>query len=128
MNHPIGQVLSVENHPEVGKLMRLVLEEANIGFTLVRTAALGWKLAHEKKFDLILLDGSGFELCRRLKQDDGLKAIPVVFVSGQAQPEYELEALNSGAVGFISKPFGPEEFKARILAYLHRARNERGNP
>ncbi len=106
----------------VAGLIRVVLAEAGIEVTHATDAERAWELAHEQKFDLILLDGSGFELCRRLQQDETLKHIPVVFMSGRTDIEYQRAAFDIGAVDFIPKPCDIEQFAARILAHLKRRR------
>jgi PAS domain S-box-containing protein len=73
--------------------------------------------------DLILLDTlmpglSGFEVCARLKADPSLAAIPVIVITGQASPETETQALNAGAVDFITKPLNLAVVKARVRTQL----------
>jgi len=73
--------------------------------------------------DLILLDikmpvMDGFELCQTLKKDDGLKDIPVIFISALNETTDKTRAFELGGVDYISKPFQEREVKARVKAHL----------
>ena len=59
---------------------------------------------------LILLDVKmpemdGFEVCRRLKQDERTRDIPVIFISALQDVQSRVRGLEAGGVDFISKPF-----------------------
>jgi len=74
--------------------------------------------------DLILLDVkmpemSGFEVCRRLKQEERTKDIPIIFVSGLQEIEDKIHGFKAGGVDFISKPFQESEILARVETHLH---------
>ena len=74
--------------------------------------------------ELILLDVmmpglDGWELCRRLKEDDGTAGIPVIFLSARAQEEDRKRGLELGVVEYVTKPFDPGDLVglvARIIA------------
>jgi two-component system sensor histidine kinase/response regulator len=73
--------------------------------------------------DLILLDikmpvMDGFELCQTLKKEDGLKDIPVIFISALNETADKTRAFELGGVDYISKPFQEREVKARVKAHL----------
>jgi len=75
--------------------------------------------------DLALLDinmpeMTGFDVCRRLKSDERLAQIPVLFLSALSETEdrVRVKALRCGGVDFISKPFQFEEVRARIETHL----------
>lgn len=87
----------------------------------------GLALAARENPDLILLDVdmpdmSGFEVCRRLKADDALNPIPVIFVSGSSSSEAKVQGLDLGAVDFVTKPFDAFELRARVRATLRTKR------
>ena len=65
--------------------------------------------------DIVMPDMDGFEVCRRLKSDDRLKSIPVVFVTAdQIDKESRMKAIEVGGDGFLRKPFEVEELVAGI--------------
>ncbi len=89
------------------------------------------KIAEQVKPSLILLDimmpeMDGFETCRRLKNLEGLKDIPVIFITAMTDIKSKREGFAAGAVDYVTKPFQPEELAARVqthislqLAYQH---------
>ncbi len=73
--------------------------------------------------DLILLDilmpgMDGYEVCKRLKEDDSLKNIPIIFLSSLSETTDKVEAFSKGGVDYITKPFAFEEVKARVQTHL----------
>ena len=92
-------------------------------------SALG--IARRANPDLILLDImmpgiDGFEACRQLKTDKSTSGIPVIFLSALDQTEDKVKGLHLGAVDYVSKPFQPDEIKARVNTHLtiHRLKRE----
>lgn len=123
MKAPLARVLAVEDHPEMGNLMRAALTRARIEATLITTGEEALAVVREQPFDLILLDialpgMSGLEVCRQLKAEEVLRHIPVIFVSGQTGKAYHEEARRLGAVDFIEKPFELLDFLARVMGQL----------
>ncbi len=73
--------------------------------------------------DLILLDitmpeMSGYEVCRRLKDHEKTKDVPVIFISALTDTSDKVKAFAAGGVDFITKPFQVEEVHARVEAHL----------
>ena len=73
--------------------------------------------------DLILLDiemsgMDGYEVLKKLKQEDSTKDIPVIFLSSRTNPGDELDGLCLGAIDFITKPFSPLLLVQRIENHL----------
>ncbi len=73
--------------------------------------------------DLILLDVmmpgmNGYEVCRRLKQNQATKDIPVIFVTAMGEVEDETHGLELGAVDYITKPIRPPIVLARVKSHL----------
>ena len=123
MKAPLARVLAVEDHPEIGNLMRAALTRARIEAVIITTGEEALVMVRAQPFDLILLDialpgMSGLEVCRQLKTDKTLRHIPVIFVSGQTSLSYKAEAKRLGAVDFIEKPFEMVDFLARVTGRL----------
>jgi signal transduction histidine kinase len=75
------------------------------------------------KPDIILLDVmmpqlDGFETCRLLKQNEGTKDIPVIFMTALSDTMDKVKAFELGAVDYITKPLQPEEVLARLNTHL----------
>ena len=73
--------------------------------------------------DLILLDVmmpgmDGFETCRRLRDKDEWKNIPVLFMTALDEPKQKVRAFEVGAVDYIVKPFFEQEVLARVQTHL----------
>ncbi len=73
--------------------------------------------------DLILLDVvmpgiDGFETCRRLKANETLRDIPVIFMTVLAETEDRIKGFQAGAVDYVIKPFQYEELVVRVRTHL----------
>jgi len=69
--------------------------------------------------DVRMPDMDGFELCRRLKQDERTKPVPIIFVSALQDIEARIQGFEAGGVDFISKPFQELEIQARVRTHMH---------
>src|SRR3712207_935534 len=77
--------------------------------------------------DLILLDVmmpgmDGFEVCRRLKQDEQTRLIPVVFVTALDDRRARLKGIEAGGDDFLTKPFDQLELSARVKSLIRQKR------
>src|SRR5207249_7154090 len=68
--------------------------------------------------DLVLPDGSGIEVCRRLRS---WSQMPILVLSAVGEEDAKVRALEAGADDYVTKPFGPRELLARLAAALRRA-------
>lgn len=73
--------------------------------------------------DLVLLDimmpgMDGFEICRRLREDERLREVPVLFISALDDPAGKVRAFAAGGVDYVTKPFQEEELAARVRTHL----------
>jgi two-component system KDP operon response regulator KdpE len=75
--------------------------------------------------DLMLPDGSGVELVRRLRE---WTQMPIVVLSAVGEEDAKVESLEAGADDYVTKPFGTRELVARIGAALRRAGDAPGEP
>lgn len=78
--------------------------------------------------DMILLDVmmphmDGYEVCRRLKQDNATRDIPVIFITARGDVEDETAGLEIGAVDYLTKPVNPAIVKARVITHLELKEN-----
>lgn len=116
-------ILVVDDTPENLALMGQILDD----HYTVKVANRGDKalkiVAAENPPDLILLDimmpgMDGYEVCRRLKVDQAIREIPVIFLTARNNAEDEAYGLELGAVDYITKPISPPILLARIKAHL----------
>jgi DNA-binding response OmpR family regulator len=116
------KILIVEDDMPLAMLMVSLLTRAECETEVATTGAKALQMAQDGNFDLITLDVdlpdmSGFEICRRLKQNPFWQT-PIVFISGRPLEEDHRRGLELGAVDYIAKPFGASEFAPRLLSHL----------
>lgn len=118
-----ARILVVEDDLGILALLGEVLPA--YGYTVIPftngTDAL--KFASDQPPDLVLLDITmpemdGYQVCEQLKQHPELKDIPVIFMSGRYSMEDKIKGFQVGGIDYITKPFYPEEVRARIRTHL----------
>lgn len=122
-----GEILVVDDTPQTLQLLVTVLSGANYAVRPADSGALAMASIEASPPDLILLDVkmpqmSGFEVCRRLKQNPDTQEIPVIFLSGLSDLDDRVQGFQLGAVDFVTKPFQREELLARVKTHLELAR------
>ena len=116
-------ILVVDDEPQITRVLRTAL--AGHGYN-VRTASDGdeaLEIMREWKPELVITDLSmpnmgGLELCRRIRSKMG---IPIIVLSVRGEEKPKVEALDSGADDYVTKPFNMNELVARVRAGLRRA-------
>ncbi len=117
-----GTLLIVDDTPQNIHVLMQAVEE-NCRVLAAKSGEEALRKIREDKPDLILLDVmmpgmDGFEVCRRLKQDDATKNIPIVFVTAATDNEHEEKGLKLGAIDYIRKPFHVPIVRVRIQNHL----------
>ena len=116
-------IMVVDDQPANLRLMEEVLQRQGYGVRSFPLGRLALAAAAQDPPDLILLDVTmpemdGFEVCRTLRSDAVLSSIPVIFLSALDEAEDKLAAFESGGFDYVTKPFHPEEIRARIETQL----------
>lgn len=70
--------------------------------------------------DVMMPDLNGIQVCRLIRQERSLKAIPIIFLSAKTEEGDRIEGFESGADDYVCKPFSPKELMLRISAILKR--------
>ncbi|MFH1983370.1 MAG: ATP-binding protein [Pseudomonadota bacterium] len=70
--------------------------------------------------DILMPDMDGYEVCRRLKENESTVHIPVIFITAMSDVGYETKGLECGAVDYITKPISPAIVKVRVKHHLER--------
>lgn len=122
VNKPL--VLIADDNVVTVQLLGTFLEKAEIDYISCNNGIAALDLAKSHKPDLILMDVmmpvlDGFEACKKLKQDDTLKAIPVIFLSSKAESYDKVKGFKCGAVDYITKPFERTEVIMRIETQIN---------
>lgn len=121
------KVLLVDDSVDARTVAKARLEPEGHDIICAEGGQMALNLAEKENPDLILLDVdmpgmSGFEVCRRLKSNDDLHLIPVIFVSGSGDAGDKVIGLDLGAVDYVTKPFDAFELRARVRAALRTKR------
>ncbi len=118
-----GVILVVDDDPDNLGILFDYLNDVGFKVLLVQNSENALMQAESKKPDIILLDilmpgMDGFETCRRLKENDKTKDIPVIFMTALSDTENKVKGFKMGAVDYITKPFQQEEVLVRVNAHL----------
>jgi CheY-like chemotaxis protein len=122
-----SKILVVDDSPFMLKSITFVLRKEGYGFFTASDGEEALRKVAEEKPWLILLDAvmphkDGYEVCRQIKADPGLKDIRVIMATGRSEPEDLEEALAAGADGYMFKPYT----RAKILKKVREALGESG--
>ena len=118
-----SRVLVVDDEPQITRVLKTVLTSQ--GYQ-VRTAAEGESALssladwHPELVitDLYMPRMDGVELCRRIR---AVSAVPIIVLSVKGEEKTKVQALDSGADDYVTKPFGTDELLARVRAALRRS-------
>lgn len=118
-----SSLLIVDDSVPMHKLIQACLKQDPIVTRCVFDGESALTMATEWRPSLILLDvdmphTNGFDVCRRLRANRATAHTPVIFVTADADLSDKIRALDMGAVDYITKPFKPEELRARVRAAL----------
>ncbi len=116
-------VLLVEDNPASIGMVSAALEKEGILVSVATTGEKALERAERTLPDLILLDIllpgiDGYETCRRLKDSEKTKEIPILFMSGLTESFDKVKGFDLGGVDYITKPIDTSELLARIRTHL----------
>lgn len=124
-------ILIVDDTPANLRILAEMLRESGYRVRPVTSGAMALRAAESNPPDLILLDirmpeMDGFEVCRRLQENERLRSIPVIFISALTETTDKIRAFEQGGVDYITKPFQFDEVRVRVETHckLERLRNE----
>jgi two-component system, OmpR family, KDP operon response regulator KdpE len=117
-----SRVLVVDDEPQITRVLKTVLTSQGYD---VRTSAEGESAlgtVREWSPELVITDlymphMDGVELCRRIRE---LSSVPIIVLSVKGEERTKVEALDSGADDYVTKPFGIDELMARVRSALRR--------
>lgn len=117
------QILIVDDTPKNIQVLGQILSEQGYKIIVATNGLQALKAVEKKTPDLILLDINmpeldGYETCQRLKADERLEEIPVIFLTARTETEDIVKAFSVGGVDYITKPFNSSELLARVKLQL----------
>jgi DNA-binding response OmpR family regulator len=123
----MARILLAEDEKQIADMIAFKL--TNSGHQVMRAAdgEQALQMALSDPPDLIMLDAmmpvlSGFEVLRRLKADETMRAVPVIMVTAKGHERDVLSGLRGGAVDYVVKPFSLKELAARVELALSKER------
>ena len=123
------KILLVEDDADLFSLIQYNLEKEGFQFVGSQTGKGAVELCRREKPDLVILDimlpdSDGLDICKGIRRDPDLAAVPVIFLTARASETDRIVGLEIGANDYVVKPFGTRELLARIRALLRRSSNE----
>ena len=131
------RILIVEDSPTQREMLRHTLEGAGYEVIAATDGEDAWARINAIAPTLVLTDilmpkRDGYNLCRAIKGDPRLAAVPVVLLTSLSDPKDVVAALECGADGFVGKPFADDYLISRVRGVIanrdlpERDKRERG--
>ena len=120
-------ILVVEDEDSLATLLQYNLQKEGYDIALAGDGEEALLLVDERLPDLIVLDWvlpkvSGIEVCRRLRQRNETRNVPIIMLTARGEESDRVRGLDTGADDYLVKPFSMTELTARIRAVLRRIR------
>jgi two-component system, OmpR family, response regulator ArlR len=117
------KVLVIDDDPDLGKLIGLILKPLDLTVYQAYSGADGLKQAYTLHPDLVILDimmpgMDGFEVCSRLRE---FSNFPIMMLTARVHENDVLHGFNVGASDYLRKPFSKNELEVRVRALLRRS-------
>jgi DNA-binding response OmpR family regulator len=117
------QVLIAEDEPHILLSLEVLLERAGYVTAAARDGEEALDLIARVRPDVVLLDvmmpkRNGYDVCRAVRADPDLRAIPIIMLSAKGQEVEILKGLELGAAAYVTKPFGNDEVLEAIRVAL----------
>ena len=123
---PEPRFLVVDDFSTMRRVMRALLKD--IGFERCEVAedgAVALEMLRKSRFDFVITDImmpnlNGFELLAAIKADESLRQLPVLMVTAEARKDDIVRSVQSGAAGYIVKPFTRSTLEDRVKKILQK--------
>jgi DNA-binding response OmpR family regulator len=118
-------VLAADDDEDILELIVFRLERSGYTVLQARDGAEALELARRSRPDLAVLDVmmpklDGFELTRRLREDESTSKMPIILLTARTQEADVERGFDAGADDYLRKPFSPQELRSRVEAILGR--------
>ncbi len=116
-----ARIIIVEDEPAIAESVSYALERDSFSVGVATTMSEAGPLLSDADLlvlDLMLPDGSGFDLIRKLRGEG--RTTPIIVLSSRDSEADRVVALETGADDYVTKPFSPREVVARVRAVLRR--------
>lgn len=121
------KVLLIEDEEDIASLIKLQAELAGYKVMVEHDGLNGLVMAKKELPDLVILDImlpglNGLDVCRKLKGDPDLNAIPIIMISAKSEELDVVLGLELGADDYVAKPFSMKVLLSRMKAVLRRGK------
>lgn len=121
------KVLVIEDEEDIASLIKLQGELAGYKVFVENDGLNGYLAAEREKPDLIVLDImlpglNGLDVCRKIKNNPNLQAIPIIIISAKSEELDVVLGLELGADDYVAKPFSLKVLFSRIKAVMRRGK------
>ncbi len=118
-----GNILVVDDTLANLKVLTSLLESAGYKVRGAPNGKSALMICEKRPPELVLLDirmpeMDGYEVCRKLQEEEKTKDIPVIFISALDAPDDKVKGFKAGGVDYITKPFQQTEVLARVRTHL----------
>ena len=119
------KILVVDDEKALVSLVTLHMQMAGYEVFFANDGWSALDICKRDKPDLVILDLmlpklNGWEVCRRIREDDSIKDIAVLMLSARSEVDDKVRGFNVGADDYVTKPFSPKELVARVKRILDR--------
>jgi two-component system KDP operon response regulator KdpE len=117
-----ARILVVDDEPQIRRALQVNLENKGYDVSTAGSAEEAFEAITHRKPDVVIVDlllpsMDGIELTRRIREQS---PVPIIVLSAIGDEQKKVEALESGADDYVTKPFSMEELSARISSALRR--------
>ena len=119
-------ILVIEDEPDIRRNLEYNLGREGFNASSVGSLDEAGEKLKSKKFDLILLDlmlpdGSGLDLCKKIKSNSETEATPIIILTAKDDEVDKVVGFELGADDYVTKPFSVRELILRVKAILKRS-------
>lgn len=117
------RILVADDDPDIRELISFRLSHAGYEVSTAKNGEEAVALAHEGSPDLVVLDVmmpklDGLAATRQLRESEATRSIPIILLTARVQEVDMARGFEAGANDYLTKPFSPQELRARVQAAL----------
>ncbi len=122
-NYKAPIILIVDDNPTNLRVLGHILKRLECEISVASNGTKALEIINTTPPDLVLLDVmmpdiTGFEVCKRVKEDEQFKELPIIFLTALTDKDEIIKGFELGAVDYVTKPFNPQELIVRIKTHL----------
>jgi DNA-binding response OmpR family regulator len=113
----MANILVVDDDPDIGIMLKMMLEFKGYDVTLLNRADKTYEILDNNNIDLVILDmliagDNGTDVCAAIRKEESATQLPVMMIS--ALPDARQSCLQAGANEFLSKPFEMQDLLGKV--------------